>query len=401
MLDLETLSRIQWAITMIYHFIFVPLTLGLILIMFILEVIHVKTNDDRYRQLSDYFGNLFVLNYAFGIVTGIGMTFQFGTNWANYSAFMGDVFGAPLAFEALLAFFLESTFTGIYIFKRSKISPKFRMWTVFLILLGTSVSALWIITANGFMQHPVGYAISPDGSHIILTDFVAVLLNPYAWLMLLHNNIACFLLGGIVVLSISAYKLSDKNLPEEKRMIFALCTKIAAWMTLVLGLLMPLVGTYYMNYITSVQPEKIDAIGGIVTGQPNQVPEALVPVVHLSFMIMVGLGTFFIIMSIYTIIFFKRYLSSPTLQKMYVWMWPLPYIAITAGWIVSECGRQPWVVYGLMPTSEGVSQVPISQVWFSLITITILNLFLLAVGAYLTMLQLKKSPDEIKYEYTK
>ncbi|MGL4382204.1 MAG: cytochrome ubiquinol oxidase subunit I, partial [Bacilli bacterium] len=180
---LEVLSRIQFAFTVAFHFIFVPLSIGLILLIAIFETLHYKKKNDEYRKLSDYFGNMFIVMYAVGIVTGIAMSLQFGTNWGAYSKFMGDVFGAPLALEALIAFFLESTFTGIYVFRRHNLSPKFRCVTAWLITFGTAISALWIITAAGFMHNPVGYKLAEDQSQVILVNIFSVLLNPYAWYM--------------------------------------------------------------------------------------------------------------------------------------------------------------------------------------------------------------------------
>ncbi len=397
-MDIVVLSRLQFALTVAFHFLFVPLSIGMIMLMSIFEYKHLKTEDDRYRKLTDYFGNIFIVNYAVGIVTGVSMSLQFGTNWGNYARFMGDVFGGPLAFEALLAFFLESTFTGVFIFKKHKMSPRFRFVTVFLIALGTSISALWIITASGFMHNPVGYTLSAAGDKAILTDFFALLTNPYAWYMLVHNLTAAYLLGAVMVLSISAAKLRDPATPLEDREVFALGTGIASKALLAFSLLMPVIGYNYMTYITPIQPAKIKMIQGEIANLG--VSGGLQSLVNISFLIMVTLGVLFILLALYTIIFYKRYLSSQTLQGVSKHLWWTPFLAINVGWIVTEVGRQPWVVYGLMKTADGVSTgVPLSQVIFSIVTILLINVGLVLIAVILTLAQIKKGLGHDKYKY--
>jgi len=307
------------------------------------------------------------------------MSLQFGTNWSAYSIFMGDVFGAPLVFEAIIAFFLESTFTGLWIFKKNKMSNRLRFITVLMILVGTTFSALWIITANGFMQNPVGYSMAADGSRVIVDNFKEILLNPYAWYMLIHNNTACFLLGAYFVLGIGAYRYLRVDKESEEAATFRLGFKPANIVLVIMAFLMPIIGNVYYNYIVPIQPTKIDAISG---GSP---------MVTVSFALMVGLGTLFILYSTFTLIFFKKYMASPVMQKIYLWTFPLPYIAIMAGWIVAEVGRQPYVVYGLMLTKNAVSNVPVMQVWFSLITILIMY-FILAVACVYLMVKRINAP---------
>ncbi|QEN03188.1 cytochrome ubiquinol oxidase subunit I [Thiospirochaeta perfilievii] len=363
----EILSRIQFAFTVGFHFLFVPLSIGLIFLVCIYEYKYLKSKEVKYKHLSEFYGDMFVINYAFGIVTGITMSLQFGTNWSAYSIYMGDVFGAPLVFEAMIAFFLESTFTGLWIFKKNKMSNRLRFITVLLIFIGTNFSALWIITANGFMQNPVGYALAADGSRVLVENFKEIIFNPYAWYMLVHNNISAILLGSYFVLGIGAYRYLKIDKESQEAKTFELGFKPANILLVITSLLMPAVGFSYFNYIVPIQSTKIDAISG---GSPF---------VTISFGLMVGLGTFFIFYSIYTLIFFKRFMNSPVMQKFYLWTFPLPYIAILAGWIVAEVGRQPYVVYGLMLTNDAVSNVPVMQVWFSLITIFVMYA-ILAVG---------------------
>ncbi len=393
-MTLEILSRIQFAFTITFHYIFVPLSIGLILMMLITEILHYRTKDDKYRKITDYLGNIFLVSYAIGIVTGITLTVQIGANWSEFSNYIGSVFGAPLALEALLAFFLESTFAGIYFFRRYDISPKFRLVTISLITIGTSLSALWIITANSFMQHPVGYVLADDGTRLLLDNFWEVIFNPYMFFMLLHTVTSAYLVGAFFTLSISAYKLLKKSTNDEERIMFKTLTKIAAKVALVFSLLMPIVGNLYYGYVAQVQPTKTDAIStGVLEGSD------LGMAVRIAFFIMVGLGTLFILLSLYTIIFFNRYMESRTLQKIYLWIFILPYIASVAGWYVAELGRQPWIVYGLMKTSDGVSQFPTSQVVFSLILVGILYAILFIISIYFGKLQVDKDMTTIDYKY--
>lgn len=384
---LELLSRIQFASTVAFHFIFVPLTIGLILLIAIFETLHLKKKEDQYRKLADYFGNLFIINYAVGIVTGIAMSLQLGTNWGAYSAFMGDVFGPPLALEALIAFFLESTFTGIYVFRRKKLSPKFRTIVAWLITLGTSISALWIITASGFMQNPVGYEMASDGSKVILTSIWAVLTNPYAWYMLIHTVASAMLLGGFFVLAVTSYKLLKNDISQEERTAFEGASKIAAIVSFITSLIVPIIGGSYFGYIAKVQPSKIAAIGGEM------------PIVKISFFLMVGIGTILILISLYTIVFHKRYLRSIAIKKIFKYVFVLTYIAILAGWIVTEVGRQPWLVFNLLKTADGISQVPVASVAFTLVTISLLYLATFILFIHLMKTQLRKNLDDFKYEY--
>ncbi len=373
----EILSRIQFAFTVGFHFLFVPLSIGLIFIVCIYEYKYFKTKSVRYKHLSEFYGDMFVINYAFGIVTGITMSLQFGTNWSAYAIYMGDVFGTPLVFEAMIAFFLESTFTGMWIFKKNKMSQKLRLITVILIFIGTNISALWIITANGFMQNPVGFTMAADGSKVLIENFREVLLNPYAWYMVVHTNTSAILLGAYFVLGIGAYRYLRLKKDSDEAKTLALGFKPANIVLAVTAISMPIVGYAYYNYIVPIQPTKIDAATGGNT------------LVTISFGIMVTLGMIFIIYSLYTLIFFKRYMNSPVMQKLYLWTFPLPYIAILFGWIVSEVGRQPYVVYGLMKTEDAVSNVPVMQVWFSIITIVLMYAILAWACVYLMKKRIK------------
>ncbi len=379
----EILSRIQFAFTIAFHFIFVPLTVGLIIMILIFEIRYYRKGDEKFKKLSNYFSDIFLINYAFGIVTGIAMTIQFGTNWAGYSYAMGEVFGSPLILEAIIAFFLESTFNGIWLFRRNKLSRKLRLTTISMIVIGTTLSALWIITANGFMQNPIG--ASWIGDRMIIDNFAQIVFNPYAWYMFIHNHISAILLSTFVVLAISSWHLLYGK--EKDKELFKISAKYAVWLMLITAILMPIIGNSYMNFITPLQPGKIDMITGAVSG-------GLETVVRIAFGIMVGLGTVFILISLYTLVFFNRYLKSPTLQKYYMYLVPLPYIAIITGWMVTEMGRQPWIIYDIMKVSDGISKVPVNQVWFSVISITLFYAILFVMDYVLTITRIKKGITE-------
>ncbi len=386
---LEIMSRLQFAITIMFHFIFVPVSIGTILLIATFETLHVIKKDDKYRKLGDYFGNIFIIMYAVGIVTGITMSIQFGTNWAPYSGFMGNVFGPPLALEALLAFFLESTFTGIWIVMRKKISPNFRMITAWLIWLGTSISALWIITANGFMQNPVGYKLAEDGTHVILTSIKELVLNPYAWYMLAHTVTSAYLLGAFVIISVASSKLSKDNISEYEKTIFRSAFRIAGIIGLITGILVPTIATPYMSFIAGVQPEKMAALGGgnfFVT---------------LSFLLMVSVGTILIILSFLISVIPNKFIYNKSLLKVLKYSFILPFIGIYSGWIVAEVGRQPWTVYGLLETSKSYSKIPVSEVIFSVLCIVVLYSIIYGLVIHFLKVQINRPLGHDKYLHAK
>lgn len=439
-----TLSRIQFAFTVGFHFLMVPLSIGLILFTVIFEVMHFRTGNKAYLKQANFWGNLFAINFVVGIVTGITMEIQFGTNWAEYSKFMGDIFGSPLAFEALMAFFLESTFAGIWIFYRHKISAKLRVVTAVLILIGTQISGVWIITANGFMQNPVGYKLAEDGSKVLLTDFVALATNPYAIYMLVHTITAAFLLGAFFILGVSGYHI----LKKQNVLFFQSSIKVALIVLLVTALSQPMLGHFYAQYIGEVQPAKAAAfevvwetedtmpmyiiqipgkdkessinalpipyVGSIMYtnnpfGEVTGIKEAtedwsqemyndyldILPLTHYSFRIMAGLGMMFILMALVGMYLFwkNKYLENKWINRAFLWLMPTPWIAILLGWVVAEVGRQPWIVNGLMLTKDAVSQnVPAAQVAFSIGTLFVFYGVLFIVEFYLLTKFIRRGP---------
>ena len=404
---LEALSRIQFALTIGFHYLFVPASIGLILFVAIFETAHFSSRKGEYKALSNFFSEIFLVVYVVGIATGLTMPIQFGTNWSKYAVFMGDVFGSPLAFEALIAFFLESTFAGIWIFKRDKIGRGLRLLTVWLIFLGTSISAIWILTANSFMQHPVGFALSPDRSKVILSDFGQVLGNPYLWWMFFHNHAAAFLIGAFIVLAVSA-NLMGRRGPEpmlRKSVAAALIVAVVASVSL------PIVGDLYGRYLASVQPLKASLMLGQVVPSTEgglkpaatsgaslsidlsslpELPNAVL--VRVCFLAMVALGAVFIVFVILFAIRRGAFWESPASRRAAAALVPLGYAAVACGWIVAEAGRFPWIVYGLMPVREALSKVPVASVVFSLCLMVVLYALLAAVAITLIRRIIKKGP---------
>ncbi|MDI1472209.1 Cytochrome bd-type ubiquinol oxidase subunit I [Thermodesulfovibrio sp. N1] len=425
------LSRLQFAITAAFHFIFVPLTLGLSILIAYMESRYVATGDKDYLRMAKFWGRLFLINFALGVVTGITLEFQFGMNWAEYSRYVGDIFGSPLAIEATLAFFLESTFLGVWIFGWNRISPKLHALSIWLVAFATNLSALWILIANGWMQNPVGYVIRNARAEMV--DFWAVVTNPYGILKFFHTVASGWVVAGFFVLGVSAYHLLRKNETE----FFKKCFKIGAIFALVSSILVVGVGDFHAKEVAKTQPTKfaameslwettkdapmylllmpdpaneknsVEAIGipkflNILAGQeeikglkefpPQDRPP--VTLTFISFRVMVVLGFLFIVLAFLALIKFKKIEQSTTLLRILLWSIPLPYIAGQLGWIVAEVGRQPWIVYGLLRTSEAVSKaVEPAQVVASFIGFTIFYGVLGVIDIYLLSKYARKGPE--------
>mgnify|MGYP000004365651 FL=1 len=430
-MDIVLLSRLQFAITAAFHFIFVPLTLGLSVLIAYMESKYVVTGDKDYLRMTKFWGVLFIINFALGVVTGITLEFQFGMNWAEYSRYVGDIFGSPLAIEATLAFFLESTFLGVWIFGWNRISPKLHALSIWLVALATNISALWILIANGWMQNPVGYVIRNNRAEMV--DFWAVVTNPYAILKFFHTVMSGWVVAGFFVLGVSAYHLLKKNETEFFKKSF----KIGATFALISSILVVGIGHFHAHEVAHTQPTKlaameslwettknapmylllipdpkneknsVEAIGipgllSFLAGQKEvkglkEFPRKDRPPVTLtfiSFRLMVGLGFLFIILSFLALIKFRKIEQSTTLLKILLWSIPLPYIAGQLGWIVAEVGRQPWIVYGLLRTSDAVSKaVEPTQVMLSLIGFTLFYSILGIIAIYLISKYAKKGPE--------
>ena len=406
-MDVLILARLQFALTIIYHFFFVPLTIGLSLVVAILETIYVSTGKEIYKRLTKFWGKLFLINFAVGVVTGIVQEFQFGMSWAEYSRFVGDVFGTPLAIEALLAFFLESTFLGIWIFGWDRISKGLHLATMWLVVIGSNLSAIWILIANGFMQHPAGYIISEGRA--VMTDFSQLVFNLPIFTHYPHVFTASLVTASFFMLGISAYHLLRRNETEFFRYSFRMAAIIGVVGTIAVGV----IGDFQGKELRSYQPMKLASLEALfdtedpaslsiitianpVTGKliiDWRIPKALSllmydrlsgevmginqlqaqceqqfgpgdytppPVIlYWSFRAMVSAGLLMILFSIIAIIVGFRNLENkfPWFLTILMFSMGLPYIANTGGWLLTEVGRYPWIAYGIFKMENGFSQV--------------------------------------------
>jgi len=431
--DVLNLSRLQFAVATYFHFLFVPLTLGLSILVAIMETFYVRSADEDYKRAAKFWGKLFLINFALGIVTGITLEFQFGTNWSRYSAFVGDVFGSLLAVEATVAFFLESTFVAVWLFGWKKLSPKAHLACIWLVSLASNISAFWILIANAWMQHPVGYTIRNGRAE--LTNFMAIVTQKYALLEFIHTVGGAYILAGFFVVGISAWHLLRKN--EER--FFRKSLRIGLAFALIFSLFEILQGHMNAEILGTTQPAKLAAmeshwetgrgvplnlvqwpdaanernsiqtlpipkllsllgfydLNAEVKGLKDFPRENRPPVLpaFLSFRIMVGLGFLFVILTAWAWIKRERIIDSPALLKLLVWSIPLPYIACQTGWTLAEVGRQPWIVYGMMKTSDAVSPIAISQVAISVVAFILLYALLGAVDFYLLFKFARKGPE--------
>lgn len=433
-MDVVEIARWQFGITTVYHFLFVPLTMGLAVLTAILQTFYYRTDDIAYKRLTKFFGKLFIINFAVGVVTGIVLEFQFGMSWSQYSRYVGDIFGIPLAIEALLAFFLESTFIAVWLFGWTKLPKGLHLLSIWLVAIGSNLSAIWIIIANAWMQVPVGFVINNGRAE--LSDFVAVMLNEQMLVMAQHTIIAAFVTGGLFMLGISAWHILRKNQVE----VFAKSARIALVFTAVSAILVATTGHKHAQHTVKHQPMKMAAMEGLweteepasfslfaiidqenqttrrdlklpymlsvlaynnLTGQVKGMTELQsefekehgpgdyippVAVVYWSFRLMVGLGTLFILFALYGLVQWWRNKledSSVYLRLATIVMF-LPLLANSLGWLVAEMGRQPWIVYGLLTTHDGVSpNVSAGSMLLTTIAFTLVYGLLAVIAVYL------------------
>lgn len=434
-MDVIGLSRLQFAVTTIYHFFFVPLTLGLSVLVATMETLYVYTGNETYKKMTKFWGTLFVINFVLGVVTGIVQEFQFGMNWSEYSRFVGDIFGVPLAIEALAAFFLESTFLGLWIFGWGRLSKRVHLATIWLVAIASNLSAYWILVANSFMQQPVGYAI--EEGRAVMTDFFAVVFNPNIWTQFPHVLSSGFATAAFFIMGISAYHLvRDGKHKDQFRRSF----QIAAIVGLVGVVGVIVTGHSQAQHMVESQPMKMAAaeahwetedpasmtiftvgitsrgsdafavkLPGLLSlmacdnldcevqgindlqrqyqeefGPGNYIPP--VGITYWSFRIMVGVGFLMLLIILYALLLVmgEQLENKPRFLKYFPFFIVLPYLANTAGWILTEVGRFPWIVYGLMTIDDGVSiAAPLSTVAFSLTVFTLIYGALMVAGIYL------------------
>lgn len=445
-MDVLAIARWQFAIVTVYHFFFVPVTLGMSVSIAIMETIYAKTGDENYRKMAKFWGKLFLINFAIGVATGIVQEFQFGMSWSEYSRFMGDIFGAPLAIEALLAFYMESTFIGIWIFGWDKFSPKGHAALAWLVALGSNLSAIWILTANSFMQEPVGYTLANGRAEMV--DFFALISNPHLWMQFPHVFFSGIAQAGFFIMGISAWHLLKKT---EKIEPFRISMRFGAKAGLIGIVLVVLVGHFQAQHMIEHQPMKMaageslwetenpaalslfsipdeenhknsvdisvpnmlsflayDSFEGKVKGindiqkeyEQKFGPGDYIPDVsasYISFRTMVGAGTLMLLIAI--IAFFQtrkdNFECKPLNLKIIFYSIFLPTIAISTGWIFTEVARQPWIVFGLMKTEQGISKaVSVGEAWITLIGFTVLYAILIVFTVQLWKKYAKKDMDE-------
>lgn len=427
-------ARILFAITVGFHFIFPPLTIGMAWLIVWFLGRYNKTRDEMYAVQARFWTRLFAISFAVGVATGIVMEFQFGTNWADYSRYVGDIFGAPLAAEGIFAFFLESTFLGALLFGFNRLSPRSLWFSSLMVAVGATLSAFWIIVANSWMQTPAGYAVV--GGRAELTDFWAAVFNPSTVPRYLHTVIASLITGAFFVMGVSAWFLRKQRHQEFARRSL----KASLVVAFVFSVLQLPLGHYHAVQVTHTQPEKLAAFEGLFETERGAplllfgIPDAEERTVHAavrvpgllsflthgdfeaevqglndfprdewppvgltfySFHLMFILGLFFIgLTALGMFLLWRKKLFG---NKLFLWLAvvsvPLPFVANELGWIAAEVGRQPWIVYRLVKTSDAISRaVPGGQVVFSIVLFSVIYLLLGGLWLFLLRRQIVKGP---------
>lgn len=408
-MDALTLARVQFAVTAGFHFIFPPISIGLGWVLVIAEWFAWKKADRGYQAVAEFFSRLFAISFAVGVATGIVMEFQFGTNWATYSKFVGDIFGAPLAAEGVFAFFLESTFLGLYLWGRGRVSKRLHWFSALMVAFGATLSALWIIIANSWQQTPAGYAVRNGRAE--LTDFWAAAFNPSTLPRYFHTVVAALVVGAFLVAGVAAWHLLRDSRSDFARKALRLAV---AWGLIVSFLEVMPFGHLHAQQVARTQPEKFAAIEGLYTTQsgaplilfgiPFSQPAAVkgtleIPgllswmafgdtgahiqgldqfpienrpplwLTFVSFHNMVLLGVWFIALMAWSAwqLYRGRLFEDRLTLRALLYSLPLPIVACQLGWVAAEVGRQPWIVYGLLRTDQAHSKtVSAAEIGFSL-----------------------------------
>lgn len=439
-MDIEILSRIQFAFTAAFHYIYPPLSIGLGLMLVIMEGLYLRTGNKLYERMTRFWIRIFALIFGIGVATGIVMEFEFGTNWATYSRYVGDIFGSALAAEGIFAFALESGFLGILLFGWNRVSSRTHFISTLMVFLGSMFSAVWIVVANSWQQTPAGFHIVGEGlkARAEITDFWAMVFNPSSVDRLLHVLIGAFLSGAFLVLSVNAYYILRKKHLESARKGFS----IALWVALAASLLQLVAGHSSADGVAKNQPAKLAALEGHFDSSARadmfllgwvdkkeqvtyglKVPGGLSFLVHGSFSapvkglravpetdrpsqinaifqfyhLMVAAGILMIALSLLGVwyLYKKTLFDKRWLMLIFAWSVLLPQLANQAGWFAAEMGRQPWVVYGLLRTSDALSAaVKAGQVLFSLVLFGLVYCTLFILFLYLLNKKIKHGPDE-------
>jgi cytochrome bd ubiquinol oxidase subunit I len=399
-MDTMLLHRIHFAFTVIYHYLFPQLTMGLALLIVVLKTIAIRRHDERFNQAARFWGKIFAINFLLGVVTGIPMEFQFGTNWSQFARTTGGVIGQPLAMEGVFSFFLESAFLGLFLFGEKRLSP-WRHWgAAFLVFVGSWISGFFIIVTNAWMQHPVAYSVMPNGGYEV-TSFWGLLTNPWALLQYAHNMSGAVITAAFVMCSVGAFYVLENRFSEHGKIF--LQVGVVAGVISCLAQIFP-TGDLHGRFMAKHQPAAVAAMEGlyrtqkgapiVLIGQPNEQNQSIdnpiavndvlsfliygttqaevkglnefphdqwpapLPLLFYSYHIMAGLGTYFALIMVVAAFYLWRgkLFDTPWVLWPLLLSFPLPYIANTAGWMTAEIGRQPWVVYGLIRTSEGYSK---------------------------------------------
>src|SRR6476620_1557963 len=458
-MDATDLARWQFAITTVYHFLFVPITIGMSLIVAVFHTAWVRTHNPQWMRLAKFFGKLFLINFALGLVTGIVQEFQFGMNWSDYSRFVGDIFGAPLAIEALLAFFLDSTFLGLWIFGWGRLPERLHAACMWLVHIGTLLSAYFILAANSFMQNPVGYRYNPRSGRAELTDFAAVMFNKVQLVTFPHVIAAAYMVGGAVVMGVGLWHMRRATVGSDLPM-YRSATRLGAVVTLVAGLAVAVSGDVQGKIMTEVQPMKMAAAEALYTSSDGSAPFSLltvgslggtqekfavtvpgllsflatghfdgsvqgindlkaeyaqrfagnpltadatytpnIPLSYWSFRLMIGVGMLSALLALLTLWTTR----GERVPRARWWQWAvtaaplLPILGNSFGWIFTEAGRQPWLVFWVMAATTGVSpSVSAGEVVTSMVVYTLLYgvLAVIEVKLFLTYLRAGAPPFE-------
>ena len=446
LMNTEILSRIQFAFTIAFHYIYPPLSIGLGVVLVIMEGLFLRTGKPIYEQMTRFWIKIFALIFGIGVATGIVMEFEFGTNWAVYSRYVGDVFGSALAAEGIFAFALESGFLGILLFGWNRVSPRVHFFSTIMVALGSMFSAIWIVVANSWQQTPAGFKIEGEGmkARAVITDFWEMVFNPSSMDRLSHVIIGSFLAGSFLVLSVNAYYILRKRHLEIARAGF----KIALTVATLASLLQLFTGHRSADGVAHNQPAKLAAFEGhydslavadmFLVGWADaknqkvsglKIPGGLTFLLHQDFKTPVkGLNAFpkenrpsdravnFVFQTYHLMVAIGMTLIGLTLLASFLWWrgklfqqkwllqifaWSvlLPQIGNQVGWYSAEVGRQPWVVYGLLRTSDALSQsLRAEQVWFSLIMFTFVYALLFVLFLYLLNKKIKHGPVDFHAE---
>jgi cytochrome d ubiquinol oxidase subunit I len=443
-MDVEILSRIQFAFTVAFHYIYPPLSIGIGLLLVLFEGLYLWTKEKAYEQLTRFWTKIFALTFGIGVATGIVMEFEFGTNWATYSRYVGDVFGSALAAEGLFAFALESGFLGVLLFGWNRVSPTVHFISTLGVFFGSMFSAVWIVVANSWMQTPAGFHIVGEGlqARAEITDFWAMVFNPSSVDRITHVWIGAFLAGAFLVLSVHAYYLLKNRHVEISKKAFRIALFVAAFFSLS----QLFTGHRSADGVAHNQPAKLAAMEGHFdslaaadmyllgwvnkeekTTQGLAIPNGLTFLLHQDFEtpvkgldafpeseqpqavnaifqfyhLMVAIGLALIGLSLLGLFFLyrNRLFEQKWLLGLFVWAVLLPQMANQFGWYAAEMGRQPWIVYGLLKTSDALSAtVTANQVLISLVLFTVVYVVLFGLFIYLLNKKIKHGPDDHPYE---